>query len=59
MYASMYADKRGAKELSDEDHYDGEEYKHNPEFDHEAFLGKEAAKTFDQLPHEEAKRRLG
>ncbi|XP_044749529.1 calumenin [Coccinella septempunctata] len=31
---------------------------HNKEYDHEAFLGEEA-KTFDDLPPEESKRRLG
>lgn len=31
----------------------------NYDFDHEAFLGEEDAKTFDQLPPEESKRRLG
>lgn len=35
----------------------GEE-EHNKQFDHEAFLGEEA-KTFDQLPPEESRRRLG
>ncbi|KAK2184111.1 hypothetical protein NP493_281g00049 [Ridgeia piscesae] len=46
------------KELSDEKHYaEGEE--HNPEYDHEAFLGKETAKTFDELTPEESKKRLG
>ena len=32
---------------------------HSPEYDHEAFLGKAEAERFDQLPPEEAKRRLG
>lgn len=32
---------------------------HSPDFDHEAFLGKAEAERFDQLPPEEAKRRLG
>lgn len=45
------------KDLSDEEHYhDGT---HNSEYDHEAFLGKEEAKTFHDLPPAEAKRRLG
>ncbi|XP_066245851.1 calumenin [Euwallacea similis] len=44
------------RELSDKEHFENE--KHNPEYDHEAFLGEEA-QTFDQLPPEESKRRLG
>ncbi|XP_018572826.1 calumenin [Anoplophora glabripennis] len=44
------------RELSDKEHFENEH--HNPEYDHEAFLGEEA-KTFDQLPPEESKRRLG
>lgn len=43
--------------LSDAKHYDGEE--HNAQYDHEAFLGKDEAKTFDQLTPEESQRRLG
>ncbi|KAM9334788.1 calumenin-A [Symphorus nematophorus] len=31
----------------------------NYDYDHEAFLGEEEAKTFDQLPPDESKRRLG
>ncbi|XP_074554454.1 calumenin-A [Halichoeres trimaculatus] len=31
----------------------------NFDYDHEAFLGHDEAKTFDQLPQEESKRRLG
>lgn len=31
---------------------------HNAQYDHEAFLGEEA-KTFDELPPEESRRRLG
>ena len=30
----------------------------NFDYDHEAFLGQDDAKTFDQLPPEESKRRL-
>ncbi|XP_023301118.2 calumenin-B [Lucilia cuprina] len=33
--------------------------KHNAQYDHEQFLGEDEAKTFDQLPPEESKRRLG
>ncbi len=49
---------RGPKDLSDEPHYTPE-HEHNPQYDHEAFLGKEDAQTFDQLSPKEAKRRLG
>lgn len=45
------------RELSDKDHYDNDKH-HNTQYDHEAFLGEEA-KTFDQLPPEESRRRLG
>ncbi|KAH8415616.1 hypothetical protein KR222_006616, partial [Zaprionus bogoriensis] len=38
-------------------HFDGGE--HNPQFDHEAFLGADGAKEFDDLTPEESKRRLG
>jgi len=48
----------GPRDLSEEEHYsDGHE--HNTQYDHEAFLGKEEAKNFDQLSKEDAKRRLG
>lgn len=45
------------KKLSEQEH--GEDDDHNNEYDHEAFLGKEDAKTFDQLTPEESKERLG
>ena len=49
--------RRGSQKLSDEEHHtEGEG--HNVKYDHEAFLGKEQAKTFSDLPPEEAKRRL-
>ncbi|XP_037939096.1 calumenin-B [Teleopsis dalmanni] len=38
-------------------HFDGDT--HNTQYDHEAFLGEDEAKEFDQLPPEESKRRLG
>ena len=47
--------QRGPKDLSDKEHYEEE---HNVEYDHEAFLGKEQASEFDQLSHEESRRRL-
>uniref|UniRef100_A0A6M2DZT0 Reticulocalbin-3 n=1 Tax=Xenopsylla cheopis TaxID=163159 RepID=A0A6M2DZT0_XENCH len=43
--------------LSKTAHVDGEE--HDAKYDHEAFLGEDEAKTFDQLPAEESRRRLG
>lgn len=49
------------KELSDQEHFkdDEVEREHNSEYDHEAFLGKEDAQTFDDLDSDEAKERLG
>lgn len=41
--------------LSNKEHDDEENF----EYDHEAFLGQEEAKTFDQLTPEESKERLG
>lgn len=41
-------------DLSDHVHNDGEGF----QYDHEAFLGKEEAKTFDQLTPEESKEKL-
>ena len=32
---------------------------HSKQYDHEAFLGEDQAKTFDQLEPEESRRRLG
>ncbi|XP_015265172.1 PREDICTED: reticulocalbin-1 [Gekko japonicus] len=42
-------------ELSNQQHEDNQSF----QYDHEAFLGKEEAKTFDQLTPEESKERLG
>lgn len=42
-------------ELSERQHEDNQSF----QYDHEAFLGKEDAKTFDQLTPEESKERLG
>jgi len=42
--------------LSKEEHFDKHQ-EHNPDYDHEAFLGEEA-KTFDDLTPEESKSRL-
>lgn len=44
------------RELSEQEHFQNEH--HNTQYDHEAFLGEEA-KTFDTLPPEESRRRLG
>lgn len=49
--------KRYIDKLSEQDHYKNE--LHSKQFDHDAFLGEDQAKTFDQLPPEESKRRLG
>ncbi|XP_069802626.1 reticulocalbin-3 isoform X2 [Dendropsophus ebraccatus] len=43
------------KDLSDHKHDDSKDF----QYDHEAFLGKEEAKTFDQLTPEESQERLG
>ena len=43
--------------VTDEEHFEGEE--HNPEYDHEAFLGKEEAREFEELSPEESKEKLG
>ncbi|XP_066498104.1 reticulocalbin-3 isoform X1 [Hoplias malabaricus] len=43
------------RDLSDHVHDDAQGF----QYDHEAFLGKEEAKTFDQLSPEESKARLG
>ena len=45
------------KPLSDAVHYPGDG--HNADYDHEAFLGQEEAKTFSDLSPDESKRRLG
>lgn len=42
---------------SEHKHYEGDT--HNPQYDHEAFLGEDQAKTFEQLSPEESIRRLG
>jgi len=44
------------QQLSGEKHYEGEE--HNAEYDHDAFVGTEEAKTFDDLTPEESQKRL-
>lgn len=44
-------------DLSHAEHF--EDGHHNAQYDHEAFLGEDQAKTFDQLSPEESMRRLG
>ena len=48
--------------LSKEEHWrktgDGEN-EHNPEYDHEAFLGKDEAREYEGLSPEESQKRLG
>ncbi|XP_072172128.1 calumenin-A-like [Diadema setosum] len=44
--------------LSDKQHFD-EHGNHNPDFDHDAFLGEEEALTFKDLSPEESKEKLG
>lgn len=46
---------RHEPERSKEPHEDNQSF----QFDHEAFLGKEEAKTFDQLSPEESRHKLG
>lgn len=48
-----------AKPLSEAEHYVPAGNEHNVDYDHDAFLGEEEARTFDQLSPEESKRRLG
>ena len=43
--------------LSNKDHFVDEE--HNQDYDHEAFMGREAAQEYDDLSPEESKERLG
>lgn len=45
-------------DLSDQEHFDKDK-EHNPEYDHESFLGKEQAREFEELSPEESKTRLG
>ncbi|CAH2979167.1 unnamed protein product [Chilo suppressalis] len=49
--------KKLVQHFSDAEHFKNEH--HNKQFDHDAFLGEDQAKTFDQLSPEESKRRLG
>jgi len=44
--------------LSEKEHYGGSE-DHNADYDHDAFLGRDAAQTFDELSPEESQERLG
>jgi len=47
------------KKLSDKEHFAGDDHEHDIDYDHEAFLGHDEAREFDQLPPEESKSRLG
>jgi len=44
--------------LGDEKHFDAATGEHNAKYDHEAFVGEEEAKTFEQLTPEQSKERL-
>ena len=44
--------------FTDQEHYNPQR-EHNPEYDHEAFLGEEQAHEFNKLSPRESKRRLG
>jgi len=50
------SDRIHEKDLSEQQHFEDEV--HNPEYDHEAFLGEEA-RTFEDLSPEESKEKLG
>jgi len=54
-------DRRGIrdKKLSDKEHFHEEGEEHDMDYDHEAFLGVDEAREFDQLPPEESRARLG
>jgi len=43
--------------LSEEFHFEGDE--HNPEYDHEAFLGRDNVKEFEQMTPEDSRKQLG
>ena len=45
------------EDLSDEKHY--EDGQHDADYDHEAFLGEDQSREFQQLSPEESKKRLG
>ncbi|XP_072047359.1 calumenin-A-like isoform X2 [Amphiura filiformis] len=56
--ADKHSDRvKDDKPLSDTVHYAGDG--HNNDYDHDAFLGEEEAKTFNDLSPDESKRRLG
>lgn len=44
--------------LSEKEHFGSDEL-HNADYDHDAFLGRDEAQTFDELSPEESKQRLG
>jgi len=50
--------KREHDGLSDEEQYVGEDHHLNPDYDHDAFLGKDEADEYDKLTPEESKEKL-
>ena len=48
----------GDRKLSDKEHLEGDHHG-DYDYDHDAFLGVDEAREFDQLPPEESKARLG
>lgn len=52
----VLSNSRVIDELSHAKHFEDET--HNKQYDHDAFLGEEEAKTFDELSPEESQRRL-
>ena len=51
-----YPEFRHKDDLSITEHY--EDGAHNPEYDHEAFLGQQEAQKWEKLPTDEVKRKL-
>ena len=50
--------ERAERKLSDKEHIEGDHHG-DYDYDHDAFLGVDEAREFDQLPPEESKARLG
>jgi len=44
--------------LSNEEHFDKDGAEHNRDYDHEAFLGRDDVKEFEQLTPDESKQQL-
>lgn len=51
--------KKTADDTFHDQTHEGKDHEHNPDYDHEAFVGKDAAPEYDELPPEESKKRLG